>query len=108
MSNLLLILSHFGYVLVSCVFGSQLVVDFGTGPQQTIEYNNTVDCNIIQSQNVSESVRCLALCQSTLCKSLQFDASTKSCTLFGSDPSLIEFDSLIGLNISYVLGMYKK
>lgn len=88
----------------SLCFCGQLFMDINNS-QYNISYNSSSSCNVIESSNVSNSVKCLMLCQMTTCMSLQFDASTNNCTLVGSNPSFIKYDSVAGLNLIYNLGI---
>lgn len=63
--------------------------------------NNT--CDLLTSPNVSASIKCLILCQKILCQSLEFDTATNNCSLFYGRPELIEYDSLPGISLTYIL-----
>lgn len=78
-----------------------LVVNSLTNITYESDGNNT--CNLLTSQNVSASIKCLILCQKILCQSLEFDAATNNCSLFYGRPELIEYDSLPGISLNYVL-----
>ena len=69
---------------------------FNNGGAYNISYNSS-SCNLLNSSTVSNDLKCLMLCQMTICKSLIFDGTTNTCTLNGSQPGLIEYDNLTNL-----------
>lgn len=87
----------------NCVFAkSSLNININSG-QFNISYDLNSSCDLIGSESVPSNLKCLMLCQMTTCKSLQFDVSSNNCTLIGSNPSLIKYDSVSGLNLTYIL-----
>ena len=68
-----------------------------------ISYNLS-SCNLLNSSVVSNDLKCLMLCQMTVCKNLIYDFETNTCILNGSQPGLIEYANLTDLNIVYNLG----
>jgi len=89
-------------------FNQNLNIELNSN-QYNIGYNlsaSNSSCNLLVSSNTPNDIKCLILCQMTLCKSLYFNVSTNSCTLNGSEPQLIKYDTLPGLNIEYILGIH--
>lgn len=85
----------------------QLTISVNNNSSSLIVYElNSTTCNLLTNQNVTAQVRCLMLCQSILCKSLQFDMDTRNCTLYGGQPELIKYDSLPAMNLTYVLSEF--
>lgn len=84
----------------------QSVANVSFGPDlYNVKYNSSnPNCDLLKSSFVSNSIKCLILCQSTLCKSLTYSNWTKTCILNGSSPDLILYDSLPNLDIKYNLG----
>ena len=80
-----------------------LVLNINNG-EYNISYNS--DCNLLNSSTVSNNIKCLMLCQMTVCKSLIFDSAINRCILNGSQPGLIKYDNLTNLNIVYNLNTY--
>ena len=74
--------------------------------QFNISYDTT--CGLLLSSNVPNNVKCLLLCQQTLCKSVVYDGSNNTCILDVSQPSLIKYASLTNLNIVYNLGKHRE
>ena len=68
-----------------------------------ISYNSS-SCNLLNSSTVSNDLKCLMLCQMTVCKFLIYDSTTNTCILNGSQPGLIKYVNLTNLNIVYNLG----
>ena len=81
----------------------QISMNINNG-QFNISYYSNSSCDPIASSNVGNNIKCLMLCQMTNCKFLLFDGSSSNCTLFGSNPSLITYGSVSGLNLNYILG----
>ena len=71
-----------------------------------ISYNSS-SCNLLNSSTVSNDLKCLMLCQMTVCKYLIYDVTTNRCILNGSQPGLIKYANLTSLNIVYNLGIQK-
>ena len=69
-----------------------------------ISYDLNSSCDLLASSAVPKDLKCLMLCQMTTCKSLQFNASSNSCILVGSNPSLIKYETFAGINLTYILG----
>ena len=83
---------------------SNLVLNINNG-EFNISYNSS-SCNLLNSSVVSNNIKCLILCQMTVCKSLLYDGTTNRCILNGSQPELIKYDNLTNLNIAYNLGIF--
>ena len=83
---------------------SNLVLNINNG-EFNISYNSS-SCNLLNSSVVSNNIKCLMLCQMTVCKSLLFDEATNRCILNGSQPGLIEYANLTNLNLVYNLYTY--
>ena len=82
-----------------------LVLNINNGAYN-ISYNSS--CNLLNSSTVSNSIKCLMLCQMTTCKYLIYDSTTNRCILNGSQPGLIKYANLTNLNIVYNLGSLLK
>jgi len=90
-------------IVSNCVYAkSSLNININSG-QFNISYDLNSSCDLIGSSTVPSNLKCLMLCQMTTCKSLQFDVSSNNCTLIDSNPSLIKYDSVSGLNLTYIL-----
>lgn len=80
----------------------------GVQQQFNILYNSTIPggggCDLINSNNVPKSMKCLILCQITECKSINFDSNHNKCTIYGSKPNLIQYDKLENMAVIYALG----
>ena len=84
-----------------------LNVTFSNGDQDTITYNlNDSSCQLLQSTNVDPAVKCLILCQTTLCKSVRYDRSLNLCNMTGSRFDLVQYNNLPDLNINYNIGRF--
>ena len=79
-----------------------LILNINSGAYN-ISYNSS--CNLLNSSTVSNNIKCLMLCQMTVCKSLIFDSATNRCILNGSQPGLIKYANLTNLNLVYNLGI---
>ena len=79
-----------------------LVLNINNG-EFNISYNSS-SCNLLNSSVVSNDLKCLMLCQMTVCKNLIYDVETNTCILNGSQPGLIEYANLTNLNLVYNLG----
>lgn len=69
----------------------------------TYSLNDTNGCSPLFSANVSSSVKCLMLCQTTRCANIQYDLNDNNCTIFDPEPSLIKYEAIPGLNLTYML-----
>jgi hypothetical protein len=71
-------------------------------------YNVTYEqsCNLLNSSNIQNSLKCFLVCQSILCKSLVYDKNTSNCTLYYGNPRLIKPVNLVNLTLNYIIGEY--
>lgn len=67
------------------------------------EANDKNGCNLLFSSYVDISIKCLVLCQTTRCGSLNFDKKANNCTIIDPMPNLIKYDSVPNLNLTYKL-----
>ena len=97
-------LSLTSFLIASFLFPicHNLVLNINNGAYN-ISYNSS-SCNLLNSSVVSNNIKCLMLCQMTVCKSLIYDGTTNRCILNGSQPGLIKYANLTDLNIVYNLG----
>lgn len=72
------------------------------GNNYSIKYDSS--CDLLNSTNVDNGIKCVLLCQTTQCKSLSYDSWSSTCVLNGSNPNLINYDQLPDLSIIYFLG----
>ena len=100
------------YSWLTAIFIGSFLISYSICQSLTLNINNVVynisynssSCNLLNSPTVSNNIKCLMLCQMTICKSLIFDVTTNRCILNGSQPGLIKYDNLTNLNIVYNLG----
>lgn len=102
--------------IIIAIIGVQFLVNSIVMAQQTIRINGgqysftynlndtTTSCNLLESPNVQNNIKCLILCQQTGCQTLQFDASTNNCTIVGAKPNLIQYETLQNITLTYILG----
>lgn len=59
---------------------------------------------ILNSSYVSNSAKCLIICEMIKCKSIRYKIN--NCSLYFGDPSLIRHTTLGNLTLNYYLGIY--
>ena len=72
------------------------------------KYNVTYEqnCNLLNSSNIQNSLKCFLVCQSILCKGLLYDKNSSNCTLYYGNPRLIKPVSLVNLTLNYLIGKF--
>ena len=101
--NRTMILLWYSISSIFALVNSQSVLTINNTTNITYSYNST-NC-ILKSNLTGANIKCLILCQTISCQSLEFDAKTNSCSLYYGNPSLIQYDSLSDLNITYILSI---
>ncbi len=94
----------FYYILLAIIKLSGQSNLFITNAGINITYNLDSSCNLLFTATTTLSVKCLILCQTIMCQSLQYDQFSNTCTLVNGQPNRIVYDSLPDLSIVYKLG----
>lgn len=91
--------------LVLVIFNSAYGQSIRINGQYSINYS--LSCDILNSTQVKSNVKCFILGQMVKCKALFYNqmTATNSCLISTSSPSLIKYDKVQGLSLSYNLGI---
>lgn len=83
---------------------ANITAKFNSNQYNILYDSSNTSCNELQSMNVEAGVKCMMLCQQTQCKSVRYEKWSNICYLNGSNPHLIEYETLPGIDIKYFLG----
>lgn len=65
-------------------------------------------CDVLNSNKISNHIKCLYICQAIQCNFLSFNKTNRMCNLFYGEPSLIKNFSANGIKFDYTLSNKNK